>query len=536
MRQQKKLFQTLISFFLLFPLALFAQQSFDIFEYRVGGVSLIEPKRIEVAIYPFLGAQKTLGNIEKAADAIERLYRDEGYPAIYVDIPEQDVVGGIVRLNVVEGKVSRVKVSDANFFALTEIRKNVPSLQEQGVLHLPSLQKDLNQLNSLTSDLSVVPILKPGKAPGTMDVELKVRDKLPLHGDVELNNYHSKNTTDTRLAASIGYDNFWQKQHSMALRAQLSPEDTDEVNVISINYIMPWRNTATRMAFYAVDSQSDIATFGDDSELLIVGDSSIYGFRYVKPLQSTRRYLHSLSLGFDYKDVEELVQFTDNPGQEGIVTPLTYLVWSAQYNATKRSESVTTRYGLGVNFGVRGLANSIAEFENKRFKGEPDFFYLQASYKKQYDFGKDWSFILNSKAQLTASPLVGNEQLSAGGASSVRGYFEGQQGADMGLILGFELKSPNMLKEEGKLPNRLKALFFIEGASLQIVEPLPDQIDRFDLAAVGLGLRGRFYQKLKFKLDWGVALKESCTTNDCSAEEDIDKGDGRFMVSIKYDF
>ena len=47
------------------------------------------------------------------------------------------------------------------------------------------------------------PELKPGVEPGTVDIDLNVKDKLPLHGSVELNNRYSADTTKLRLNANL---------------------------------------------------------------------------------------------------------------------------------------------------------------------------------------------------------------------------------------------------------------------------------------------------------------------------------------------
>jgi hemolysin activation/secretion protein len=41
-------------------------------------------------------------------------------------------------------------------------------------------------------DRRVTPTLRGGVEPGTVDVDLKVKDILPLHGSVELNNRYSQ--------------------------------------------------------------------------------------------------------------------------------------------------------------------------------------------------------------------------------------------------------------------------------------------------------------------------------------------------------
>src|SRR3546814_15661237 len=69
-----------------------------------------------------------------------------------------------------------------------------------------------------SSDLrQVVPLVKEGALPGTMDVDLKVEDKSPWHASVGLNNDYSADTTKLRSMVTIGHDNLWQRGDAFSL-------------------------------------------------------------------------------------------------------------------------------------------------------------------------------------------------------------------------------------------------------------------------------------------------------------------------------
>ncbi len=63
--------------------------TFDILEFRVQGATLLPAVNIELVLYPFMGTQKTLQDVEKARLALEQAYKDAGYPTGIVSIPEQ---------------------------------------------------------------------------------------------------------------------------------------------------------------------------------------------------------------------------------------------------------------------------------------------------------------------------------------------------------------------------------------------------------------------------------------------------------------
>jgi hemolysin activation/secretion protein len=211
-------------------------KTFDIWEFAVEGNTTLESRVIEQTVYPFLGSGRTVDDVDKARAALEKRYQDEGYGTVVVNIPEQDVVQGLVRLEVIEGKVDRLVVSGATWFSPEQIRAGAPSLAEGSVPLLPQVQKELVQLNAGSSDRRITPVLRPGRYPGTLEAELKVDDTLPVHGSIEVNNRYTADTTRTRVTGILGYDNLWQRQHAVSLGYQTAPENSDDVTVLFGTY------------------------------------------------------------------------------------------------------------------------------------------------------------------------------------------------------------------------------------------------------------------------------------------------------------
>ena len=86
-----------------------AVQYLDIWEYRVQGNSLLADELIQRELAPYLGAARTLEDVERAAKVLQELYKRAGYPAVFVEIPPQTVVQGVFRLQVVETRLRRLR-------------------------------------------------------------------------------------------------------------------------------------------------------------------------------------------------------------------------------------------------------------------------------------------------------------------------------------------------------------------------------------------------------------------------------------------
>jgi hemolysin activation/secretion protein len=387
----------------------------------------------------------------------------------------------------------------------------------------------MSAANSASADRRITPVFRAGRTPGTVDVELKVRDQPPWHASLEVNNRYSANTTHTRASGELRYDNLWQREHSLSLQYQASPEDTDEVRVASATYLFRSEQSNQLTALYAVRSRSNVAAIGDIS---VIGSGDILGARRIVPLSPRRQYFHSLSLGMDYKSFDEsLLQGADSSTE----TPIRYVPLSLAYNASLPSESAGNQFNAALNFSLRQLSGrrvdcfgqEVDQFECKRFRARPNYLYLKADYKHTRKFPNGMSLTARLGGQFADQPLISNEQFSAGGADSVRGYLESERLGDDALQAGLEWRSPSLAGENTPGFQDLQFLVFAESARLRLRDPLPDQPSRFSLAGAGTGLRFTAFRNLTGELDWARAFRDGASTRS---------GDDRLHFSLEYGF
>lgn len=497
---------------------------FVIMAYELEGNTIFDEPDLLQVLLPFIGSDKTVADVEAARDGLEKFYHDQGYPTVLVNIPEQTVDNGVIRLGIVESRIRKVRVVGNEHYTQEMIMGQLPSLEPGEILYLPKVQKELAAVNS-NPDLKVTPVMAPGKDPGTIDMELQVKDRLPMHGNLELNNRYAHDTTELRANGSLHYDNLWQLQHSLALQVQFSPQDTSEVRVLAGSYAMPSPlHEDHKLILYAIKSDSETA-FGED--FLVKGKGAIYGLRYFVPLPAYQAYSQNIIMGVDYKDFDESLGYastSDNP----IKTPISYLPLSFSYNSQLKHASGYTGFNLALNMALRNLVTDQRQFEVKRFRARGDYQYLtlgvEHSRKLPYDFG----LLVKLDGQLASEPLIANEQFSAGGMESVRGYMESEDSGDNAIHATAELATRQFDLNVDFWP-RLLALTpygFADYAELWTKESLPNEDSDRRLASVGLGVRGRA-GSFTYRCDWGCPLVDTPR---------IEHGDYRFHFKMAYEF
>ena len=476
---------------------------FDILEFQVEGNTKLTKMQVEAAVYPQMGEKKTISDVEKARESLEKAYHEAGYLTVLVDIPEQDVDKKIVKLNVTEGKVGTLRVRDSKYYTLGRIKELSPSVAEGEVPHFPTVQKDIARLNR-TSDKRVTPVMRAGKAFGTVDVDLKVEDNLPLHASLELNDRYTQDTSRLRLSGMIRYDNLWQREHSLSLNFQTSPQNTSEVQVFSANYLMRFDESDLMLAMYGVKSNSSVAAIGG---INILGKSTILGARLIKPLPGLDNFYHSISLGLDYKDIKQTVEFGQTYN-----TPVTYMPLTAVYSGTWQDPSGITQLGTGVTFGFRGLVADDAEFKAKRWNtvtntyAKPDFFVVKADLSRTQALPYGLQGYAKVDGQFSGDLLVPNEQYLAGGTDTVRGYLESQAAGDKAVHSTLELRSPQLFKNIAWLQD-FKVVGFYDIAQLTVIDPSAGQTGKIVLSGAGIGMRTKAWNRINFNLDVATPLK-----------------------------
>lgn len=478
-------------------------QRFDIDDFAIQGADKLPQIDIEEAIYPFLGPNKSAEDVEKARAALEKAYHDKGLQTVSVAVPPQNVGRKVVVLKVTELKVGRLRVKNSRYFDLDKIKDKAPSLKEGSVPNFNDVTKDIVALNQWP-DRRVTPALRAGVAPGTVDVDLNVEDKPPIHASLEVNNRKSPNTTEARLIGTVHYDNVWQLGHSASFTYQVAPQRRDDAEVFSASYLarlpeIDWLN----LLVYGVKSSSSVASVGGTN---IVGPGQIVGGRAVMTLPGRDNFFQTLSAGVDYKHFDQTVAL----GTDAFSSPVTYYPAVATYGATFQNDKFTTQFNAAITYNLRPFSSDAAEFDAKRYYASPSFTHFNVDVAHTHELPEGFQIWGKLQAQVADGPLVSSEQISAGGLDTVRGYLESEVLGDDGVIGNIEIRSPDigsilqkqMKDETGQgTPrfttfNEWRLFAFADAGHVSIQKPLVEQISQFNVWSYGLGSRFKVFNSI----------------------------------------
>ena len=510
-----------------------AEARFDVLEFEVEGNTVLAAPVVESALLPHMGPQRTLADVEAARTALEKAFQDAGWLSVLVDLPEQRVADGLVRLRVVEGRIERLRVTGARHFSQGHIRETVAAFAEGTVPDFNAAQAQLATLNR-TDKRQVQPVLRPGLQPGTVEVELKVADALPMAGSVALSNHHSANTDALRLEASLRHDNLLQRGHSLALSLSTAPRATRQTRVATLGYTVPL-DASSSVSLSLTHSNSSVEPLGNT----VLGQGNTARLRFSQAWASAGA-AHTLSLGAEYRDLQQRVragtQAATGAASE-LSTPLRYLplqaAWDSQWWHGSGAQAAQTSLGATLTVGLRGLLRRSVpcppddtpqdQFACNRDGADGGFatLRLEGQHVHPMPAGLPGRLTWRTSGQIALQPLVSGEQLTIGGTASVRGYLESEASGDTGLLASLEWQGPNLARwlsaglglGDGLL-REAHGIGFIDAGLVRVIDPLPDQTARTGLAGAGMGLRmaGAAGSSADILLAW--PLRRSAQTTD----------------------
>jgi hemolysin activation/secretion protein/AraC-like DNA-binding protein len=193
---------------------------FAVEKYLVMGNSVLPPESIARAITNVDGAFGTntsFDGIRAAMTELQMAYRERGYVTVSVGLPRQKLTNATVKVQVTEGRLAAINVAGNCYYSSNNVMCALPSLHTNMLLNSHVLQRELDVANA-SRDRQIYPVIGPGPEPDTSELTLKVKDQLPLHARLELNNQATPNTPDLRANLNLQYDNLWDLEHQIGLQ------------------------------------------------------------------------------------------------------------------------------------------------------------------------------------------------------------------------------------------------------------------------------------------------------------------------------
>lgn len=184
------------------------QQVFVVKRFRITGAKLVPTRDIQNVLEPWLDQEITFADLEDALQAVADLYQQRGWYA-RPQLPEQDLVDGVVTIQIIEGKLGEVKVDESAGARISagRIVKTITARQDVGApLNLKDMERALSILND-TPGIQVTTAMAAGATPESTDIIAQVKPKRWWGLNSSLDNFGARSTGYGRLSVNGSADN-----------------------------------------------------------------------------------------------------------------------------------------------------------------------------------------------------------------------------------------------------------------------------------------------------------------------------------------
>jgi len=503
--------------------------------FDVQGNTLLKPEAVQQRLAPFAG-RATLQRLRDAAAAVQEMYREAGYGGVVAFLPEQPLdgaegAGATVLLRVVEGKLTRIELTQNKQYSETNIRASLPSLALGRTPDVRRIDAEI-QLANENPAKTVQVLLQPGTEPATIAAQVTVAERPVQRFTARIDNTGAAANGRWRTALGWQHANVLDLDHVFAAELATAPENASSVAVFSASYRAPLYGRALAVDAYAAYSDVDAGKVRTPvGDLSFSGQGAIAGARLSAYLPRWANIDQRLIAGLEWREYRNKCSIAGLPqgacGSAGASVAL--LPLSLSYTAQTVSE---LRAGFSIalhhNLGSAGRNSDEADFQAVRPGSERRYTLLRASAQLAFPVGEWGNLAARVQGQHSAKALVPGELFGAGGAQSVRGFEEREIGGDSGLQLSVEAISASFGSLFGPPELDLRALLFADAATVSNRQGDPCLNGRSScrVGGLGLGLRAG-WQAWQLRLDVARAMNDANLTR---------KGDVRAHFSLSTEF
>lgn len=414
------------------------QMRFTLSGIAVDGATVYSPEFLQAFYRDKMGQEASLNDIYDIAAAIETKYRDDGYFLSRVFVPVQQIKDGQVRLQVIEGYVSEVKVSGDVGPVRELIESYVNKIPESRPARLVDVERYLLLANDVPG-ITAQGVLQGGAAAdGATKMVVNV-ERDWFSGYAKVDNRDSHFVGPWRIIAAPGFNSFTRFGERVQATGALAIDEFE-------------RGFAGLSAEARVGSEGlkiggtfsyELTEPGRFPNVLIPGrsfdvetDTLRFGFNASYPVIRSRATNLWVKGGFDFANID---LDTDAFGPQ--VRDDMRVLW-AGIQVDHRDDwgganllQVRLRQGLGILGNTDGK-----DALPSRADADENFTSLQFSAARRQSITDELDLYLAGKAQFSFEPLLADEECSVGGETFGRGYDPGEIADDQCLAGTVELQ------------------------------------------------------------------------------------------------
>jgi len=458
------------------------------------GLPLPAARRLASRLAGRLGRPLTAGGLAALADEILIHYDTAGFPVVSLEVPEQDLSAGELRLTIGIGRYGEVGVARSKFSDPEALRKGLRLRRGDPVRRGP-LDEQLAWYGRTIFRRPRL-FVSPGVEVDSADLLIAFDERRPWRVSSGYENSGPDLLGRDRLL--LGAAGLTPGEHFLAWQGVVGlPASSLVAN--ALRWEIPFHGSHQLLqldaAYAEVFSRYSSAGVPLESE----GASWSLAAFHKMPLPGLGGWRQQGGAGFELKGTDQFLLFGGGSLSPGEVV-LFHGKLGYELNRSWEVGGASFEGSLLGAPGGLGGNNSDAAFKAYDPAADASYVIARLSGEGWWTPGADWQLHLRGGAQAADSRLLPAEQFAAGGYQTVRGSGEREFAADTGWHASLELHTPRISPVAGW---DLRVLGFVDHAGLESRGGPASS-----LTGAGLGLRMKFAERVDLRWDHGWRLDD----------------------------
>ena len=475
---------------------------------------------LQKLVKPYEGREVTFGEIEEAARKVTKFLRGKGYFLAKAYIPQQKIVHGMVRIDIIVGRAESgkggkiVKVEGVHKRLHASVVQNImgDSIKTGGPLKLAELERGILLVNDLPG-VTAKADLSAGDTPGATRIAVKENEGPLVTGLAGLDNFGNRYTGRERSLANFNINDLTGYGDQITLSGI---DAGDPVFATNNGNMWLWQaGWQAPVGYTGLRAGLDYSSLGyrvgqEFSDLDLHGSARTWTINADYPVIRSREYSLYGSIVFTHQNLFDAtaVAVSDNKRVNEATLAMqgnaVDTLWGGGYMA----------YGLSVSYGNLGLSDDPSDLATDRQTANTNgvFWKLNLNAMRLQNIGRGFSLYLAASGQYADKNLDSSEQFILGGPTGVRAFPVGEASGDDGVLGNVELRKDL----PGAIPviGHIQVLAFYDYGWIRLHKTAwagwnagdPGLDNSYDISDAGAGINIGMAGKYLFKAFWAAKI------------------------------
>lgn len=405
-----------------------SEQCIPIKKLTYKNITLLSEREIEGITKTYLNQCISEATLKNLFNELSTLYLNYGYITSRVYIKEQDISQGEIELTAIEGKIEAIQSPSSDIALAFDSQKGE-------YLNLKELETALSIVNRLPSNSATMKLIPSETNVGETTIALDNNKTKPYGFEIGANNFGSDKTGKEQLSLRLSYDNLFNLNDQISLNLNSTDHHFQNENSKgnNISYSLPLGTVIYTLSYTESDYKQQVPS--GTSQYQTDGHTKTYELSASRELFHNQAHTFNMGLFVSSYDVETYMSDS--------------LMDTSSYRLSKTGLSLDYTYRSAEFFsfilvkyiqGTDWFGNHNPTALDEKYSA----FQLDTSIMTSFD---PLRYKLNFHGQYSDDQLFNVNQLSIGGAYSVRGYQSDGLSGNSGYYLRNELSYPSFAKE-----------------------------------------------------------------------------------------